>query len=178
MKEVLENIFLIATEPVTIANLIETFEITSSEGRANLMEELKSLEANYDKRGLELHQTGGGYVLKTQAQYARWIRKYQSNAPVRLTDEGRITLAIIAYKQPIKRSEIEFLRGVECESVLQTLRQVGLIQVMGELSGAYLYGTTQKFLSHFNLNQLSELPPLGSPMKSDVPKLSLKGTEI
>ncbi len=165
MKEVLENIFLTATEPVTMAHLMETFEITSPEGRAGLMAELKGLEAEYNKRGLALHQVGGGYLLKTQAKYARWVRRYQSNAPVRLTDEGRITLAIVAYKQPIKRSEIEDIRGVECESVLQTLRQVGLIQVMGELSGAYLYGTTQKFLSHFNLNQLSELPPLASPMK-------------
>ncbi len=170
MEKILENIFLVASDPVSLAQLYETLNIASQEGRQALDDALMRLKKEYANRGLQLMEVGGGYQLTTQASYARWIGRYKKSAPIQISEEAKISLAIIAYKQPIKRGEIEEIRGVECESVLQTLRQLDLIQVVGELSGAYLYGTTKKFLRHFNLNQLSELPPLGSPMKTDVPK--------
>ncbi len=160
MAKVLENIFFVATEPVTMGQLKETFQIESPEGLAGLNIALAALSEQYKSRGLQLMEVGGGYHLTTQDQYGRWIQRFRSNAPVQLTEEGRVTLAIIAYKQPIKRNEIEGIRGVDCESVLQTLRAYGLVVVAGELAGAHLYCTTKKFLTLYGLNHLSDLPPL------------------
>jgi len=160
MEKLLENIFLIATEPVSMGQLQTTFQIESPEGLARLEAVLADLAEAYKSRGLQLMTVGGGFLLTTQNQYAKWIQRYRSNAPAQLTEEGRVTLAIIAYKQPIKRGEIEVIRGVDCESVLQTLRSYGLVSVMGELAGAHLYCTTKKFLTLYGLNHLSDLPPL------------------
>lgn len=160
MTKLLENIFLIATEPVTMEQLKVTFQIESPEALAGLEGALVDLAEAYKSRGLQLMEVGGGFLLTTQEMYGRWIQRYKSSAPVQLTEEGRVTLAIVAYKQPIKRSEIEVIRGVDCEGVLQTLRTYGLLVVAGELAGAHLYCTTKKFLTLYGLNQLSDLPPL------------------
>ncbi len=164
MAKVLENVFFVATEPVTMGQLKETFQIESPEGLAGLEVALVDLKKEYESRGLQLIEVGGGYLLTTQKTYGKWIQRYKTNAPAQLTEEGRVTLAIIAYKQPIKRNEIEVIRGVDCESVLQTLRAYGLVTVAGELAGAHLYCTTKKFLTLYGLNQLSDLPPLAKSL--------------
>lgn len=160
MKKILENIFFIASEPVTLGQLVETLQIVTPEEIEKLKTALSNLKLEYEQRGLQLNKVGGGYLLTTQPQYRNWTRRHSTSSRTRLSEGGKVTLAIIAYKQPIKKSEIDLIRGVDCESVLQTLQQYKLIHVVGNLSGASLYCTTKLFLKQLNLNSLSELPPI------------------
>jgi len=161
MDKILENLFFAATEPLTIRQLSQILQLDSPEEIEGLKTSLERLSKEYQNRGLQLLEVAGGYQLATQADYAKWIRLLRKTVPTPLTEEARVSLAIIAYKQPITRSEIEELRGVDCESVLNTLVAKGLVQSVGELSGgAYLYSTTQQFLKQFVLNSLSDLPRL------------------
>lgn len=139
---------------------METLQIITPEEMKELKTSLSNLKVEYEQRGLQLNEVSGGYLLTTQPQYRNWTRKHTTSTRVQLSEGGKVTLAIIAYKQPIKKSEIDLLRGVDCESALQTLQQYKLIHVVGNLSGSYLYCTTKLFLKQLNLNSLSDLPQM------------------
>lgn len=161
MDKILENLFFAAAEPLTLGQLTQILQLESAQELDDLKTALKRLSKEYENRGLQLLEIAGGYQLATQGDYAKWIRLLHKTVPTPLTDEARVSLAIIAYKQPITRSEIEELRGVDCESVLSTLVGKGLVQIVGELSGgAFLYSTTQRFLRQFGLKSLNDLPRL------------------
>jgi segregation and condensation protein B len=108
----------------------------------------------------------GGFQIATRSEMAPWIRKlYKERLTVRLSSSALETLAIIAYKQPITRSEIEQIRGVEASGVMETLLERRLVKVVGRketIGRPLLYGTTTEFLRQFGLKHLSELPDLQS----------------
>src|SRR4029079_2366144 len=117
-----------------------------------------------DNRGIHLVKLAGGYRLVTKAEYAPWLKRLdKAKAAQKLSRSALEALAIIAYKQPLVRAEIEDIRGVETSGVLRTLLERKLVRIVGrkEVPGRpIMYGTTKFFLEHFGLQDLSQLPPL------------------
>jgi len=142
----------------------ELAELDPEASPAAVQAALNELHEHYDVdgHGVELVEIGGGWQILTRAEYTEAIERAQLAArPHRLSAAALETLAIIAYRQPISRIEIEEIRGVQVGSVLKSLHERGLIDVTGRAEGlgrALLYGTTSLFLEHFGLRHLEELP--------------------
>src|SRR5213595_4137898 len=128
---------------------------------AAALEQLK-IEYIEQQRAFQLMEKAEGWQLATDPQYAQWVRQlFPAPKPARLSAPALETLAIIAYRQPITRADVEAVRGVNIDGVLQTLMERGLVKIAGraEIPGRpLLYGTTQFFLEHFGLRNLDELP--------------------
>jgi segregation and condensation protein B len=134
--------------------------------KSEIRQALESLKSHYEKRegGLQIHEVAGGFQLSTRPEYAPWIKMLgKMKTSAKLSRSGLESLAIIAYKQPIVRGEIEAIRGVETSGVLRTLLERKLVRIVGrkDVPGRpIMYGTTKFFLQHFGLRDLAELPPL------------------
>src|SRR4029078_8088353 len=130
----------------------------------DVTEDLKELRRHYDDdgHGVELIEVAGGWQILTRPEYTETIERAQLAArPQRLSAAALETLAIVAYRQPIGRAEIEEIRGLNCGAILKSLQDRGLIDVVGRGEGMgrpLLYGTTAIFLEHFALRHLEELP--------------------
>jgi segregation and condensation protein B len=114
-------------------------------------------------RSFQLVEVDGGYQFRTKAAYARWIKNLRKVKPARLSQSALETLAIVVYRQPIVRAEIEHIRGVDSGWVLNSLLEKGLIKILGrkEVAGRPLvYGSSRRFLEIFGLRDLSALPTL------------------
>ncbi|MEJ2519699.1 MAG: SMC-Scp complex subunit ScpB, partial [Desulfuromonadales bacterium] len=132
---------------------------------AEIRSAIAALEADYaaQPRGFFLQQVAGGYQLRTHPEYAEALRKLGRSRPFRFSRPALETLAIIAYRQPVTRAEIEYLRGVDSGSVLKTLLEKHLVRILGKKDVAgkpLIYGTSQDFLELFGLADLSSLPTL------------------
>ncbi|MDS1030656.1 SMC-Scp complex subunit ScpB [Bacillota bacterium LX-D] len=160
-KAILECLLFVADEPLSIAKLSEIMEL-GLEDIMLLIEEMQS-ELQKPKHGLELIQVADGFRLTTKPQLFGNIEKlYKPKATV-LSQAALETLAIIAYKQPITRAEIEMIRGVKADGVLTNLMERNLVQEVGRKDSPgkpILYGTTVEFLSYFGLKKIEELPKL------------------
>ncbi|HEX7128398.1 MAG TPA: SMC-Scp complex subunit ScpB, partial [Thermodesulfobacteriota bacterium] len=126
---------------------------------------LAQLELDYQspERALTLVQVAGGYQLRTRPEMAPWLRRFLAVKPLRFTQAARETLAIVAYRQPVTRGDIEDIRGVDSGGVLKALLDRKLVRIVGrkDIPGRpLLYGTTPEFLEHFGLKDLSQLPTL------------------
>ena len=164
LKNIIEAALLVAGQPLTLDKLLSLFPEDSRPGRDEVRAALKQLEADYEQRGIELRQIDQGFRFQSREKYAEWIARLSEERPVRYSRALLETLAIIAYRQPVTRGEIEDIRGVAVSSeIIKTLvgrdwvRQVGTRDVPGRPA---LYGTTRGFLEHFNLKGLDALPPL------------------
>ena len=139
---------------------------------AAALEQLK-IEYVQQERAFQLVEKAEGWQLVTEPQYAQWVRQlYPAPKPVRLSAPALETLAIIAYRQPITRADVEAVRGVNIDGVLQTLMERGLVKIAGraEIPGRpLLYETTQFFLEHFGLRNLDELPNVEELRKQNLP---------
>ncbi|WP_462412084.1 SMC-Scp complex subunit ScpB [Neobacillus sp. Marseille-QA0830] len=148
-----------------IAEVLEVDEIKASE----IIEDLKREYETYETRGIMMVQLAGTFQLATKKENSAYLKKLVDSPNTSTLSQAALeTLAIIAYKQPITRAEIEEIRGVKTERPLHTLTAKALIKEVGRSEGtgrAYLYGTTKEFLDYFGLKSLKELPPL--PEKVD-----------
>lgn len=163
LKRILEALIFVSEIPLRRDKIIDAFpEYKKEEIGAALIQ----LKTEYDTGGhsFALYEVAEGFQFRTKPEYRDWIARLKKSAPVRLSREAMETLAIIAYKQPILRSEIERIRGVDVSGVLKSLLEKKLIRIVGrnkELAGKPLiYGTTQRFLEVFDLKDLSSLPSL------------------
>ena len=163
LKAILESMLFVSSEPLAVTHLVAVLgDVT----RADVERVVRGLgdDLNQAGRGIRLVEVGGGYRLVTKQEYAPWIKRLdKSKCVVKLSRSALEALAIIAYNQPIVRSEIEEIRGVETSGVVRTLLERKLVRIVGrkEVPGRpIMYGTTKFFLEHFGLNDLSQLPPL------------------
>lgn len=163
MSKIEALLFVVGDEGMTAKQLSLLLEVDMMEIEAALSE----LETHYsqaEERGITLKTLAGTYQLTTKSELADTIKKLVENPNSQVLSTASIeVLAIIAYKQPITRTEIEDLRGVKSERPIQTLTSRALVQEVGRAEGtgrAILYGTTKEFLNYFGLKDLSELPPL------------------
>lgn len=162
-KRVIEAILFTAGKPVTIADLKRALGAYTPHKIGEMVRELQS-EYEREGRSFRIQEIAGGFECATDPKFAPWILKLELQRKSRQATQSALeTLAILAYKQPVTRTEIEDLRGVEVSGVLVTLLERGFIKVVGkkEVPGRpFLYGTTDKFLEHFGLKSLADLPNL------------------
>ncbi|MBK8732158.1 MAG: SMC-Scp complex subunit ScpB [Actinomycetales bacterium] len=167
IRSALEAVLMVVDEPVTEIALATALEVPVEDVRATLTE----LEGEYEasERGFTLRAIGGGWRMYSRADYAPVVERFlMEGQHARLTQASLETLAVIAYKQPVSRSRVGAVRGVNVDGVVRTLLSRGLIQEDGEgEGGAILYGTTDYFLQRLGINSLDELPPL-APYLPDV----------
>ncbi|MDP1769318.1 MAG: SMC-Scp complex subunit ScpB [Nitrospirota bacterium] len=163
LKAILEAVLFVSPEPVPVARLMS---ILGSVSKAEVVHALDTLTYDLDQegRGIQLVQVAGGYRLVTKQEYGPWLKRMdKAKTAQKLSRSALESLAIIAYKQPLVRSEIEEIRGVETSGVLRTLCERKLVRIVGrkEVPGRpIMYGTTKFFLEHFGLQDLTQLPPL------------------
>lgn len=164
----LEALLFVSSDPVTEKTLQETLGIPSEEYREILEEYRESLER--PGRGIRLVQVAGGWKLMTKPAYAEAVENIVRPQGGQLSRAALETLAIVAYKQPITRAEVEAIRGVNADAMFYKLLEKELVIEVGrkEVPGhPNLYGTTDKFLMQLGLNSLDELPPLKEPDKPE-----------
>jgi segregation and condensation protein B len=163
LKAILEAVLFVSPEPVPVARLMS---IVGTVSKAEVVHALGILTHDLDQhgRGIQLVQVAGGYRLATKQEYGPWLKRMdKAKAAQKLSRSALESLAIIAYKQPLVRAEIEEIRGVETSGVLRTLCERKLVRIVGrkDVPGRpIMYGTTKFFLEHFGLQDLSQLPPL------------------
>lgn len=160
LKSYLESSLFVSSEPLSAADLSDYFDSDGNKVR-ELMEELKD---EYDRkdRGFQLIKVAGGFKMTTRREHYALLKKlFGERTLTRLSDAAIETLVIVAYHQPVTRSEAEAIRGVDCQSVLQTLLEKDFIRISGrrdEIGRPIEYVTTDRFLDYFGLNSLNELP--------------------
>jgi segregation and condensation protein B len=159
---ILEALLFVAEEPLPLPKLQEILgDAEPGEAEASLHDLAVRLET--DGRGLMVQEVAGGFRLATRPEVHAWVQRLQQVRPARLSRAALETLAIVAYRQPITRAEIEAIRGVAVDGVLRTLLERELVRMMGRKAEAgrpMLYGTSQQFLEHFGLRELGDLPTL------------------
>lgn len=160
IKNIIESLLLVTEEPLTIDRIKN---ILIEPGRKEIQNALTELSAEYEARkgGFLLREVAGGYQIRTRPEYREWIKRLIHSKPLRLSKAALETLAIIAYKQPIIRSDIEHIRGVNCGGILRMLFERKLIRILGrkEIPGRpIIYATTKQFLETFDLKDLKDLP--------------------
>lgn len=158
---VMEAALLIADEPLPARKLAQVARLSDANDARRLLRKLQSL---YERDGtaFQLEELAGGFQLLTRPIFHPWLaRLRRTGAELRLSGAARETLAIVAYRQPIMRADIEAIRGVQCGEMLRLLMEKGLIRIAGRhdsLGRPVLYGTTKKFLQCFGLKNLRDLP--------------------
>ncbi len=158
---VVEAVLFAAAEPVRVARLAAACGVGEAEIRSALASLAETLAD--PRRGVELRQVAGGYRLFTKAEHAAVVEGFLAGERSRLSPAALETLAVVAYRQPVTRAEIEDVRGVQCDHALRTLLDRGLIRVVGRRDAPgrpLLYGTTDTFLEYLGLRDLGELPPV------------------
>ncbi len=169
IKYILESLLFVARKPLPAKEMVEVLN-TSALGRGHDFSEqeivalLEELVQEYEGRGINIVKVAGGYLMGTNPGNADYVHGLlHAKVQTSLTPQALETLAIVAYKQPVTRAEIERIRGVNSDGPIDTLLQKKLIQELGRsdtVGRPYLYGTTIEFLRHFGIKDLSSLPPL------------------
>ena len=164
LKNIIEAALLVAGRPLSLKRLAALFPKDSIPTIDELKKTIADLAADYADRGVELKQVGKGYRFHSREKYSEWVSRLSEERPARYLRALLETLAIIAYRQPVTRGDIEDVRGVTVSTdTIRTLverewiREVGHRDVPGKPA---LFGTAPGFLEHFNLTSLSDLPPL------------------
>lgn len=159
---IIEALILASESPLSLEKICTVLDPVEKE---TIRQALDQLMADYDARdsGIGILEVAGGYQYRTRPAYAAWVKKIKGTKPVTLSPAALETLAIVAYRQPIVKAEIESIRGVDVSAPLKGLMEKKLIRIVGrkDVPGKpIIYGTTKKFLEVFNLKELTDLPTL------------------
>ncbi|MGM0651660.1 MAG: SMC-Scp complex subunit ScpB [Bacillota bacterium] len=169
-KKVIEALLFLNEEPVKTERIAMMLSVSSNEAE-KLARELMQ-DYNDDRRGLQIIEIAGGFQMGTRPELAPYLEKaFSEDVSSNLTAAALEALAIIAYKQPVTRIEIESIRGVRCEHVLDNLVKRKLIKISGRKEGPgrpLLYSTTPDFLKYFGLMDLNDLPPFDLEQKPEI----------
>jgi segregation and condensation protein B len=162
-KNIIEAMLFVSDKPLFVNEIKGALEEFSTNEVKDIISELAK-EYEDTSRAFRIKEIAGGYEILTDPMLAPWLKKlYKTSGPDRLTGPSLETLAIIAYKQPATKPEIEAIRGVNVDGVLKTLIEKNLVRIVGRketIGRPILYGTTAEFLLYFGLNSLEELPKL------------------
>ena len=183
VSQILEALLFASERPLSLKELKELIkaDYPDTDNVENILNDLKEKYAGLNKP-YEIKFVAGGWTFATKPEYSPWIRKLlKEKSVLKLSPPALETLAVVAYKQPITRAEIDEIRGVESSGVIDTLLERRLIKIVGKkeaLGKPLLYGTTQDFLKHFGLAHLSELPliedmPKNAQQTANVPEPEL-----
>lgn len=170
VKEIIEALFFATDEPLTLRQVIDIFNLLDEGERPRRINEetilghVETLNQEYEQTGrsMRIVKVAGGYQFATLPKFAIWLGKMlKEKSKRKLSVSALESLAVIAYKQPVTKPEIEAIRGVNADYVLRTLLERSLVAIVGRAATPgrpLLYGTTREFLKHFGINDLSELP--------------------
>ncbi|MBN2012928.1 SMC-Scp complex subunit ScpB [candidate division KSB1 bacterium] len=161
IKQIIEAIIFASDTPLTQNKILGIIEDIKAD---DVLKAIDQLNADYESTGrtFRISKIGGGYQLVTLAEFSRYIKKmYRGKAKPRLSQAALEALAIVAFKQPISRPDIDQIRGVNSDGVVKTLLERNLVTIAGRAEGAgrpLLYGTTAEFLRYFGVNEITDLP--------------------
>ena len=170
VKEIIEALFFATDEPLTLKHVIDIFNVLDEGERPRrvneeaILTQIETLNQEYEQTGraMRIVKVAGGYQFATLPKFAVWLGKMlKEKSKRKLSVSALESLAVIAYKQPVTKPEIEAIRGVNADYVLRTLLERSLVTIVGRAATPgrpLLYGTTREFLKHFGINDLSELP--------------------
>ncbi len=163
ITRILESLLILSAEPISTDEICRLLNVREKE----VQEAFRSLQSHYDREhGFRLIRIAGGWQLATAPELSEVVSRFRENIqnpPLRLSRAALETLSVVAYKQPVTRAEIEEIRGVRSDKVLETLLRLGLIRIAGRKKGTgtpLLFRTTASFLDAFNLDSISDLPSL------------------
>ncbi len=180
LKNILEALLLASGEPLSLTTIASVFNDEEQPGNSKIGQALQELGADYEERGLELKEVASGFRLQVRQEVNPWVTRLREERPQRYSRALLETLALIAYRQPITRGDIEEVRGVSVRTnIIRTLQEREWIRVIGhrDVPGKpALFGTTKVFLDYFNLKSLDDLPSLAEimDMGSIEPELDLE----
>ena len=164
LKGIIEALLFASDKPLSIEQLAALLDSSIYASRADIRLVISSLLVDYDGRGIQLAEHGGAYRFQTQTMYSEWVQRLWEEKPQKYSRALLETLALIAYRQPITRGDIEEVRGVAVSSsIIKTLIERNWVKVIGhrEVPGRpAIYATTKQFLAHFDLSTLEQLPTL------------------
>ncbi|MCH6567741.1 MAG: SMC-Scp complex subunit ScpB [Nitrospinae bacterium] len=167
-KQIIEALLFAADQPITLAQMAELGP--EDVEKASLRVMLEELAEDYDGRGVQLKEVAGGWQLSTRPEYGEWVRRmHHVESRTKFSRAALDTLAIVVYRQPITKPEVEALRGVDSSGVLKTLLERRLIKILGRkrvVGRPILYGSSREFLQYFGLSDLTDLP---RPEDMDMP---------
>lgn len=170
-KQVIEAALLASAEPLTAERLLQLFDGRSQLTVSDMRQSIVELQEDYQERGVELKKVASGYRFQAREKYAPWLQRLWEKKPPRYSRALLETLALIAYRQPITRGEIEQVRGVAVSTdIMKKLMEREWVKIVGhrDIPGKpSMFGTTKQFLDYFNLQNLSDLPPLDELMDLD-----------
>lgn len=180
LQQVLEAALMVAGRPLTVANMQKLFDENDEPSVADIKTALAALTERYATSGVELRELASGYQFQARTELSPWLVRLWEERPQKYSRAILETLALIAYRQPITRAEIEEIRGVAVSThITKTLLEREWIRVIGyrDVPGKpAIYGTTKAFLDHFNLKNLAELPTLAelSDLENQAAKLQVQ----
>ena len=183
LQNILEAILISADKPLSIEKLLGFFQTEDLVNRNDMKKALFDLQQRFTSHGFELIETASGYRFQTKEEYKQWVTQHWDEKPAKYSRALLETLALIVYRQPITRAEIEDIRGVAVSShIVKTLQERDWIRIVGhkEVPGRpALLGTTRQFLDYFNLKSLDEMPSLSEIQDIDklYPELDLRMKE-
>ncbi len=164
LKKILEAALLAAEQPLTLNQMSALFEEAAAPSHSELSQALEAMQQDCEERGVELKQVASGFRMQVKQEFQPWVSRLWQERPPRYSRALLETLALIAYRQPITRGEIEQIRGVSVSSnIVRTLQEREWVRIVGhrDVPGRpALFGTTKRFLDYFNLKRLDELPTL------------------
>ena len=175
LRQTAEGVIFIAREPITTTKLVQYARLRNGKEARQLIEQLNK---RYDKTNCayRIEQVAGGYQLMSRSAFSGWLKRLEHTiAPQRFTSPSIETLAVIAYRQPVMRAEIEAIRGVGCGEVIRQLMERDLVRIAGrseELGRPYLYATTRTFLGLFGLGSIDDLPVMEIPRPLEIPEVA------
>ena len=164
LKKIVEGAILASNKPISYERLLTLFDEDAKPAKSELVEAFKSLQADYQGKGIELQEVASGLRFQVSQSVTAWVGRLQEEKPQRYSRALLETIAIVAYRQPLTRGDIEEIRGVAVSTqIIKTLQEREWVRVVGhrDVPGhPALYATTRQFLDYFNLKSLDQLPPL------------------
>lgn len=180
LQQIIEAALMVAGRPLTAHHLLKLFEEESAIELSDIKTALNQIKERYQHGGIELQEVASGFQFQAKKELSPWLHKLWEERPPRYSRAFLETLALIAYRQPITRAEVEEIRGVSASThIIKSLSEREWIRIIGfkEVPGKpALYGTTKSFLDHFNLKNLDELPTLAelNDLESQEAKLQIQ----
>jgi len=160
-KKIVEGLLFAVHEPISVRKISEAVEGTDAKQIKEIIQQLRE-EYDTQDRAFQIEEIANGFQLLSRPEYHEWISKIRKKTgEAKLSQAAVETMAIIAYKQPIIRADVEAIRGVQSGQMIRTLVEKGLVKIVGRdevLGRPLLYGTTKKFLEHFGLKSIKDLP--------------------
>ena len=179
VRAIIESLLFVSEVPLSLSKLKS---ILSMYTHVEITEALEVLQQEYARaeHGFFLTEVAQGYQFRSKPEYGEWIRKLKKITPTRLSQAALETLAIIAYRQPILRAEVESIRGVDVGGILRLLLEKNLIKILGRKNvpgRPIIYGTTQRFLEVFSLKDIASLPTMEEIGELSDPSTTVKDDE-